>query len=664
MRPPPAGPTQQVVDQKTRTVRRTVVILTRKSGTSVVTFAGDGSVTFSYQHLENGRGPTVRGRAQLAEDATLTSFEATGKRTLGNPIDEHFVVEGASKLRVGRWKSPEETGDAKLARAAFYVPSAPSPEFVGMLRTALERAGGTLPLLPAGEARLERVGTSIVRAKRGEKKLVAWAIHGLELTPVRLWSEEDGSFFGVVDNWYSCVAEGWEDVIDALVAAQKEFDRARDEELAKRLREVPPPEGLAITHARVFDVERQRWLADHTVVVRAERIVDLGPSKSLRVPKDARVIDAGGKALLPGLWDMHAHLGGPDGVLDIASGVTTARDLGNDPDRLDDYKRRFDQGTAIGPHVLRSGFIEGRGEKAAGAKITAETEDEAKAAVEFFAKRGYEGIKIYNSMKPELVPVLARLAHERKMRVSGHIPMRMLAADAVKAGYDEIQHVNMLFLNFFATHDTDTRTPLRFSLVADNAPGFDLASKPVKDFFQLLRDHKTVVDPTISVFEDLFTARQGKVPESFQVMVERLPVQVQRWFKAGGLVVPEGKDEHYLRAFDKALEMVKALHDARIPIVAGTDGMAGLTLHHELEAYVRAGISPGEVLTIASLGSARVMKLDKETGSIARGKVADFFLVDGDPLERMADLRRVITVVRGGVIHPAPDLYRAVNVAP
>ena len=154
---------------------------------------------------------------------------------------------------------------------------------------------------------------------------------------------------------------------------------------------------------------------------------------------------------------MHAHLGDADGVLDIASGVTTVRDVGNDPDKLDDFKKRFDDGTAVGPHVYRFGFIEGRNEKAASSKVTAETEDEAKAAVEFFAKRGYDGIKIYNSMKPELVPLLAKEAHARGMVVTGHIPVHMLANEAVRAGYDGIEHVNMLFLNFFADHDTDTR---------------------------------------------------------------------------------------------------------------------------------------------------------------------------------------------------------------
>src|SRR5581483_1108384 len=243
------------------------------------------------------------------------------------------------------------------------------------------------------------------------KKLVGWAITGLELTPTRLWTEEYGTFFGVVDNWYSCVPEGWEDAIDPLVAIQLDLDRKRDADIAQKYAHKAPV--LSFAHAKVLDVEKGKWIEDQTVVVESGKITALGKGAP---PKKAEVIDATGKAMLPGLWDMHAHLGQPDGVLDIASGVTTARDLGNDPDRLDDYKKRFDEGAAVGPHVLRSGFIEGRGEKAAASKITAENEDEAKKAVELYAGRGYEGIKIYNSMKVELVPVLAKLAHEKGMR--------------------------------------------------------------------------------------------------------------------------------------------------------------------------------------------------------------------------------------------------------
>ncbi len=416
---------------------------------------------------------------------------------------------------------------------------------------------------------------------------------------------------------------------------------------------------LAITHARVLDVNKKAWVADRTVIVRDGKIASVGADKP---PKDAMVIDAGGKALLPGFWDMHAHLGPNDGPLDIASGVTTARDLGNDPDELDDMKARFDAGSAIGPRVLRAGFIEGRGEKAAASKVTAETESEALAAVELYAKRGYEQIKIYNSMKKELVPILAKAAHAKKMRVSGHVPVFMRASECVLAGYDEIQHVNMLFLNFLVDDKTDTRTPVRFSLVAENAANFDFGSKQFKDFKKLLLDHKTVIDPTLNAFEGLFTDRQGVMPESVVPIAERLPAQVRRQFLVGGLPVPNGKDKLYRDSFAATQKMVKILHDAGVPVLVGTDSLAGLMFHRELELHVAAGIPAGDVLRYATLGSAKVMGKDKTSGSIEKGKDADLVLIDGDPLANISDARKVVTVIRGNVVFDAAAVYGAVGV--
>jgi hypothetical protein len=410
-------------------------------------------------------------------------------------------------------------------------------------------------------------------------------------------------------------------------------------------------------------VERGRWLADHTVVIAGDRITAVGPSKRVAVPAGAEVQDLGGKALLPGLWDMHVHLGPPDGALHVASGVTTVRDVGNEADKLDDYKKRWDEGTAVGPHLYRMGFIEGRGEKAASSKVTAETPDEARTAVEFFARRGYEGVKIYNSVKPELIPLIAREAHAKGMSVTGHVPVHVLAHEAVAWGYDGIEHVNMLFLNFLATHDTDTRDTTRFTLVGDRGATVDLRSKPVQDFFALLRDHHTVVDPTLVAFESLIVGQPGRITPGLEAMTARLPVQVERTFLLGGLP-HEGKEDVYRQSWDRCLAMVKALHDAGVTVVAGTDDLAGLMLHHELELFVRGGLTPAEALRTATLVPARAMKKDKESGSIDAGKVADLFVVDGDPLARIEDLSKVVLTVKSGATIPSAPLYATVGVQP
>ena len=639
--------------------KRVVVSLSRPSGTDVVTTAPDGTLTLALDVLENGRGPHTDATIKVAADGTIASFAATGHHEMGTPVDERFSREGGAAT----WKSHEENGHKDVTGPAFFVPVCDAPDTLGLLARALLRNGGSMPLLPSGEAKIEKTIATEVTAHGETRKLEGYAITGLDLTPTHVWMNPDGSWFGYVSAWWSVVPEGWESAIDPLIAKQNEIDRARDKRVAEKYAHKAPAAGLAFTHARVLDVERGKWLPDQTVVVVGATIQSVGPAARAKIPVGAEVIDLAGKALLPGLWDMHSHLDTDSGVLDIASGVTTARDVGNDPDKLDDWKKRFDGGDAVGPHVLRMGFIEGRGPKAASSKITAETPDEAKAAVAFYAARHYDGIKIYNSVKPELVPLLAKDAHARGMLVTGHIPVHMLANEAVKAGYDGIEHVNMLFLNFFADHDTDTRTPLRFSIVGDKAATFDLKSKPVADFVALLKSHHTVVDPTLDAFEDLLTGEQGKVIPGLEWLVARLPVQTQRQFLLGGLPIDAEKLRTYRASYEKLLAMVKLLHDQHVTEVVGTDELAGLMLDHELALFVRAGISPADALRMDTLDAARAMKLDQKTGSIASGKAADLFVCDGDPLARIGDVANVVSTMRGGVLYASSPLFATVGVA-
>jgi len=317
----------------------------------------------------------------------------------------------------------------------------------------------------------------------------------------------------------------------------------------------------------------------------------------------------------------------------------------------------------VGPHVYRAGFIEGRGKDAAHAEITAMNEAEAKAAVEFYAKRGYEMIKIYNSMPIELVPILAREAHAHGMGVIGHIPAHMLANEAVRAGYDGIEHQNQVLLNFLATHESDTRTLQRFTIVGEGAANFDLSSAPVRNFFVMLREHHTVVDPTLTIEELVFTVSKGKLPPGLEPLFAQLPVQVQRALGSIGLDFG-GKDELYRRSFDKMVESVKVLRDAGVTVVAGTDGIAGIMLQRELELFVQAGLSPAEAIRDATIVPAQVMKADAQTGSIAAGKRADLFVVDGDPLTDIREIRKTVMTFQSGVRYSSKELYETVGVTP
>jgi hypothetical protein len=340
------------------------------------------------------------------------------------------------------------------------------------------------------------------------------------------------------------------------------------------------------------------------------------------------------------------------------------RDLGNDLPEVTSRRDRFESGNALGPRVLTSVLVDGPGPFAGPTKFLVSTEADGIAAVDACVKAGCTGLKIYSSIKPELVPALVRAAHARGLRASGHVPAFMTAEQAVKDGYDEIHHVNFLFLNFLFDKVPDTRTPARFTALVQNASGLDLGSPAVRAFARLLQVRGVTVDPTLVVFEELFLARPGAVSTPWMAIAERLPPQVRRSLLAGGLPVGEGGEERVEASFDALLRMTRLLHETGVRIVAGTDGFAGFTLARELELYVRAGIPAAEVLQIATIGAARVANLADDVGTITAGKRADLVLVDGNPAERISDVRKVSLVVKNGVVFDPAALLGSIGIRP
>jgi imidazolonepropionase-like amidohydrolase len=649
--PPPPHPT--ATSAGAVTTKRVVISQGQPAGTSVTTVGPDGRLTIAFDSHWNGRGPKSDAVIELAADGTIASLTAVGHHMMLTPEDERFTRDGAR----ARWKNLEESGDAEVHGPAMFVPMSDLPDWSGLVVAAALRNGGSVPLLPAGEARVERGPTTTVDGPDGPRTITCYAVSGVDLVPFYTWMNQDGSWWGMTYDYWSVVPEGSEAAIDALVALQLQRDREHEAAMARQHAHTPPAAGLAYTHARVLDVDRGAWLDDHAVVVVGGAITWVGPSAQAPLAAGVEVVDLRGKALLPGMIDMHGHLAEGEGELHLASGVTTVRDVGNDPDRLDDYKARFDAGTAIGPRVFRYGLIEGRGDKALAAAVTAETAAEARAGVQSYFDRGYDGIKIYNSVKVELVPVIVEAAHARGMRVTGHVPVHMLAEEAVRAGYDGIEHINMLFLNFLATHDTDTRDTTRFTLIGDQATAVDLQSARVQQFLELLRQRQTVIDPTLNAFESLFAGEAGAIIPGMETLAARMPANYQRGLKLNGL--PDMDHAQYLRSWQCVLDLVRALYLAQVPLVIGTDNTAGIMFHHELALFVKAGVPPAAALQMATLGAARALGADAELGSIAVGKRADLVVVDGDPLRRITDVGRVVSTMRGGVVYPSPPLYAA-----
>ena len=179
-----------------------------------------------------------------------------------------------------------------------------------------------------------------------------------------------------------------------------------------------------------------------------------------------------------------------------------------------------------------------------------------------------------------------------------------------------------------------------------------------------VQDHHTALDPTLSVFEDMFLTRAGEIPRGFQPIDKRLPPQVRRGLLSSGLTPPVGMDERYKKSFAKMVELVGVMYRAGIPIEDGADSMAGFAFHRELELDVMAGIPPSKVLQNATLNSARIMSLDRDLGSVTPGKLADLTLVDGDPMANISAVRKTALVVKDGVLYRPAELYSALGVEP
>jgi imidazolonepropionase-like amidohydrolase len=640
--------------------RYTFLMSATKAGQQVSRVLSDGTREFDFEYNDRGRGPKIKTRLKLNPDGVPVSYETTGVDYLKAPVNETFSFDAA----VASWKSASESGQLKTDRPGFYVSINGVYEEVALLASALLRAPGRkLGLLPAGEATITHFAEKVVTNGSASRRVKAYEISGLGFTPLPLWLDEDGTFFGVVGSWSSLIREGWEASVDAMVKIQDAHDAGRASKLARELTRKPKGT-VAITNVRLFDSESGAVIEKAVILIEGDRIKAAGPATEVKVPKGAEEIDARGKMALPGLWDMHVHLGPGDGLMQIAAGVTSVRDLANDTEQLAALNKKFEAGEEIGPRVMMTGFIDGRGPFQGPTKVFADTEDEARQAIDDYARLGYTGIKLYSSVKPELVPKIMEFAKAKGLRVSGHVPNGMTAEQFVRAGADELQHTNFLFLNFLSDVVKDTRTPERFTAVAENAALLDLDSERVRSFLQLLKERKTVVDPTLSIFEGMFTDRPGSVAKGYAAVADRMPIQVQRYFLVGGLPVPDGKDGRYRDSNWAMSKMVKKLYDAGIPIVAGTDGMAGFTLHRELEIYAEAGIPPAEVLKLATIGAARVMKKNRESGSIKPGKFADLILVDGDPTRQMSDIRRTALVMKGGQIYEPAALYRSIGIRP
>jgi imidazolonepropionase-like amidohydrolase len=628
----------------------------RRDGVSLV-------MTDKFEFTDRGSPVPLETTFRAAADLTPISFATKGKSSRISQIDNAVDVEGGT-AKVRQTKSAREVAAPKT----FFTISGYSPIAQQMLMLRYWLSHGSpadLPILPQGtNVHILSRGSEQVTANGKAVTVTRYNVAGLIWGREVLWLDDKQNLVAAVTtdaefDHFEATADGYESLLPKFVAEAGADGMAVLSELSQKIR-TQQKGPLAIVGATLVDGTGKPAVNDSVVVVDKGRIVAAGPRASVKIPNGATKFDATGKTLLPGLWDMHAHFEQVEwGPIYLAAGVTTVRDVGNELEFIEAVRNAVRDGRGLGPQLLLAGIVDGTSRMAVGVERVDSAADAAHWVSEY-KKHGFQQMKIYSSTKLENVKAICDEAHKAGMTVTGHIPEGMDIYQGVEAGMDMVNHIQYVLIPLVPkppAGKTLTRAE-RFQAMGSVDPNGPEAQKEM----QFLKQHNTVVDPTVALMELNFHSAAEPLAK-IEPGVEKVAPELAEVLSGTGVgpdFAATGK-----ALFEKELALVGALHKAGVRIVAGTDqAVPGHSLHREIELYVQAGFTPMEAIQAATLVPSQVMGVDKEVGTVEVGKRADLVLLDANPLDDIHNIRSVHYVVANGVLYPTAKLWESAGFKP
>jgi imidazolonepropionase-like amidohydrolase len=621
------------------------------------------TVSLKSQFLFTDRGTKVPlvTSFKAAADYSSQSFNTHGATCRFCPIDWEMTVEG----KTARFRQERQTRTVTTPDI-FFVISGYAPVAMQMAMMRYWRAHGSnvrLAIVPNGEVRIEERATENFELGGGHVVLDRYTVRGLIWGMETLWMDSNNNLVALIStdaefDHFEAIRDEYRALLPKFIAQAAREEMAALSELSAGV--AAKQSDLAFVGATVIDGAGSPPLANATVVTHAGRIAAVGPSSKVKVPGEVTRIDVSGKYIIPGLWDMHAHYEQVEwGQIYLAAGVTTVRDVGNEFEYITAVRDALNRGHALGPRMLLAGIVDGDGPMALGVNRVNSPTD-AHAWVQRYHDAGFQQMKIYSSVTADNVKAVCEEAHKLGMTVTGHIPQGMTAYDGVNAGMDQINHLHYLF-DLLLPKDFRSEKLEPAERLKKRA-AVDVNSGAGKQAIRFLKDHHTVIDPTMALMEwNLHPA--DAVVTDIEPGIAKVPPEMREQWSNGGMAPSLAALSHTV--WQKYLELLGALHRAGIPIVAGTDqGVPGHSLYREIELYVEAGFTPLEALQAATIVPARVMKLENESGTVEAGKRADFAILDANPLANIHNIRSVHSVVANGILYESAPLWQSVGFKP